>query len=266
MAREKPSVTEETPLPIPEAEPSVAPAEPGVEEAAPAGEGAAPPKAEEAKPDVRALLAKLPADERKALAKEELGEELSRLEQSAADRAWKKLQTEQQGRIQANQELQDTLRNLEMADDDNKRAGHIDAYAQRYSQRASQQAVLEVLDDIRDAFGVSPEEHDEIIFKLHQEASRDNRVARIKDYVTHVTGERFMPKKDYTKQMREEIKAELAELRGTAIENQPAPVTVGPGGTASNKDPEEDWMDAGSPYSGPIYDRYIQWREQQKIR
>ena len=96
MAR-KASVVEETPLPTEEVTPSDAVT---VEEAKPPEEGVTetPPKETE-KPDFAAQIAELPEDERKALLKEHLGEDLNRFEQSATDRAWSKLQAEQQGRV-----------------------------------------------------------------------------------------------------------------------------------------------------------------------
>jgi len=227
MAR-KTSVVEETPLPTEEVAPSDAAV--AVEEAKPPEEGVTetPPKETE-KPDFAAQIAELPEDERKALLKEHLGEELSRLEQSARDTAWSKLQTDQRRQVKANQELQNTLSNLEVADDDNKRAGHIQAYADSYAQSASQRWAAEALDNLRESLGVSHEEHSEIVMRLHQAAARDRRVATFGDYVKQVTGEKFMPKREVSKEIQAEVKAAMAEMQGKNIESQEAPVSTGPG-------------------------------------
>ena len=147
----KASVVEETPLPTEEVAPSDATAPAVVEEAKPPEEGVTEPEPKEEKPDFAAQIAELPEDERKALLKEHLGEELNRLEQSARDTAWSKLQADQQRQIQANQALQATLSNLEVADDDNKRAGHIQAYADSYAQSASGRWAAEALDNLRES-------------------------------------------------------------------------------------------------------------------
>jgi len=257
----QPSTLEETPLPTEEATPSETPAVAEEQETKPPEEGEVEPEPKEEKPDFAALLAGLSKDERKAILKENLGEELTSLEQAANDRALQKLQGEQQRRVQANQEIRDTLKNLGVPEDDNEGAGHIQAYAARHAQSELERSRMETMDNIRDSLGVSREEHDEIAIRLHQAASRENRVATFGDYIKHVTGERFMPKGDYTKQIRAEIKAELAEQQGRAIENQPAPVSTGPGEPASTKNPEQKWLDKGCPESGPIYDEYMQWRK-----
>jgi len=225
----QPSTLEETPLPVPEAEPSEVPTPVETEEAKPKEEGEVEPEPKEEKPDFATLLAGLSKDERKALLKENLGEELSSLEQAANDRAWEKLRGEQQRRVQANQELQDTLKNLDGAEDDNKRAGHIQAYADRMLQTASQQWALEALDNLRESLGVSREEHDEIVLRLHQAASRENRVATFGDYVKHVTGEKFMPRQEVKKALKEEVNAILEERLGKERDKEPSPVSLGPG-------------------------------------
>jgi len=134
-----------------------------------------------------------------------------------------------QRQLQANQGLQDTLKNLDGADDDNKRAGTVQAYADWYVHGAQQDWGVQALDSLREGLGVSREEHDEIVLRLHQKASRENRTPTFADYVKHVTGERFMPKREFTKEVREEVKAALAEQQGKAIESQEAPVSTGLG-------------------------------------
>lgn len=230
MARKaQPSTVEDTPLPTQETTPSEPSPEAGAEETKPPEEGAAAPEPTEEKPDFATQLAELPEEERKALLKEHLGEELSRFEQSARDSAWGKLQTAQARQVQANQALQDTLKNLDTTEDTNTRAGHVQAYADAYVQSASQQWALEALEGLRGSLGVSREEHDEIILRLHQQAARENRVATFGDYAKHVVGEKTMPKGDVTKQIQAEVKAALTEQQGKGIESQAAPVSVGPG-------------------------------------
>lgn len=228
--RDKPSVVEETPLPTEEVTPSEPAAPAAVEETKPPEEGVTEPEPKEAeKPSVTELLAGLSDDERDTIYKKVFGERLQRAEQSARDAAWAKMQAGQRSQVEANQGLQDTLKNLDGADDDNKRAGHVQAYADWYAQSASQRWASEALDNLRESLGVSREEHDEITLRLHQAAARESRAATFGDYVKHVTGERFMPKGDFNKQIQAEVKAAMAEQRGKSIENQEAPVSLGTG-------------------------------------
>lgn len=181
------------------------------------------------KPDLRAQLEAASEDERDAIYEEVYGERLKRSEQSARDSAYTRFQAGQHQQMQANKALQDTLRNLEGVDEDGQRAGHIEAYATWRMQSASQQWAQEALENVRESLGVSREEHDEITLKLHQQGAREKRVPTFGDYVTHVTGERLMPKSDVTKQIQAEVKAALAEQQGRRIESQEAPVSTGQG-------------------------------------
>jgi len=239
---------EETP-----SEPAEAPAPEGQVTAPPEeGEPAAPVQEAE-KPDLRALVAELPEEERDALFEEQYGERVKtveeRAQQSADDRAFHRMQTEQHRQTQANQGLQQTLRNLETVEDENVRAQHIQAYADWYAQGASQQWGQQALDNLREGLGISPAEHDEIVLRLRQQAARDNRAPTFADYAKHVTGERFMPKRQVDKQIQEEVRAQLAEAQGKKIENQPAPVAVGPG-EPTNQEAEDDRIIASSSATG----------------
>lgn len=234
------ALTEDTPLPPP-AETAAAPtAAPTAEEgaAAPPEEAVEPAAQEEQKPDLDAQLEGLPDDERKELLRKHFPDDLQRLEQSAQDKAWNRLQADQYQQIQANQVLQDTLRNLDTADDDSKRAGHVESYAVWRTQQAAQRQQVENLESVREALGVSREDHDEIMIRVHQAAARDNRQATFGDYVKHVTGDKFMPKQEWTKAMRQEAEAVWAEKHGQTIAQQPAPVSVGPGEPPATQDDE----------------------------
>ncbi len=192
----------------------------------------APEVAAQEKPDFRAQFTELPEEERKAFLEENAAEMVRRAEQSGRDSAYSRLQAEQQRQAQANQELQDTLRNLDTETDDNKRASHILAFAQRQAQEQANRQAQANLESVRESFGVSPEEHTELVFKLHQAAARDGRIATFGDYVKAVTGERYMPKGEVTKQLRAEVEAALEERLGKQREGEAAPVSVGQGAPA----------------------------------
>jgi len=210
---------EETPLPV---EVEATPAE------------GAPEVAAQEKPDFRAQFTELPEEERKAFLEENAAEMVRRAEQSGRDSAYARLQAEQQRQAQANQALQDTLRNLDTETDDNKRAGHIIAFAQRQAQEQANRQAQANLESVRESFGVSPEEHDDLLHKLHQAAARDGKIATFGDYVKAVTGERYMPKGEVTKQLRAEVEAALEERLGKQREGEPAPVSVGQGQPVSS--------------------------------
>jgi len=237
-----PSEVAETPLPTEVTPVSETTEETPVETVeAPPEEGEAPPPTQEAeKPDVRSLLTELPDHERKAVLQDVYGEDLGRAEQSGYDRALIRLQNQQSQQAQANQGLQETLKNLDGAVDDNTRAGHVQAYATWQTQQSAQQWSQEALDSVREGLGVPNEEHDEILIRLHQQGARERRVPTLTDYVKHVTGDRFMPKSQVNKGIREEIRAQLAELQGQKIENQEAPVSTGQGEPPSDQAAEDD--------------------------
>jgi hypothetical protein len=260
MAKKEPSETEGTPLPaqetpLPELQVEVVPEE----------EAAAAAVQEAEKPDLTAQLEALPKEERDALLERVWPDRLESARQSGRDSAARRLQEDRDRQIQANQGLQETLKNLDTADDDSKRAGHLEAYAGYRIRLASQQQAQEALENVREALGVPDAEHDELVYKLHREAVRDNRVATLADYIKHVTGERFMPKRESDAKIRAEVNAALEERLGRQRETEPAPVSVGQGQPAGGRNPEQKWIDEGSPSSGPIYDEYMGWRKERRI-
>ena len=228
MAKGKPSEAEAPALPIEETPlPVETPAE------------GAPEVAAQEKPDFRAQFTELPEEERKAFLEENAAEMVRRAEQSGRDSAYARLQADQQRQAQANQALQDTLRNLDTETDDNRRGGHILAFAQRQAAEQANRQAQANLESVRESFGVSPEEHDDLLHKLHQAAARDGRIATFGDYVKAVTGERYMPKGEVTKQLRAEVEAALEERLGKQREGEPAPVSVGQGqATTSSLTPD----------------------------
>lgn len=185
------------------------------------------------KPDFRAQFDELPEEDRKVFLEERAAELVRRAEQSGEGKAYARLQADQLRQAQANLELQDTLRNLDSADDDNKRGGHILAFAQRQAQEQANRQSLANLESVREALGVSPDEHTELIFKLHQKAAREGQIATFGDYVTAVTGERFMPKRESDAKIRAEVNAAMEERLGKEREAEPHPVSVGQGQPAS---------------------------------
>jgi hypothetical protein len=203
--------TEETPLPV------EAPAE------------GAPEVAAQEKPDFRAQFTELPEEERKAFLEENAAEMVRRAEQSGRDSAYARLQADQQRQAQANQALQDTLRNLDTETDDNRRGGHILAFAQRQAAEQANRQAQANLESVRESFGVSPEEHDDLLHKLHQAAARDGRIATFGDYVKAVTGERYVTKQEAGKATRAEMDAYFEEKMGLKRDQEAAPVSVGQG-------------------------------------
>jgi len=233
VAKKEPSETEGTPLPaqdIPLPVPEAPPA--GEVEGAPEEEAAAAAVQEAEKPDLTAQLEALPKEERDALLERVWPDRLESARQSGRDSAARRLQEDRDRQIQANQGLQETLKNLDTADDDSKRAGHLEAYAGYRIRLASQQQAQEALENVKEALGVPDAEHDELVYKLHREAVRDNRVATLADYIKHVTGERFMPKRESDAKIRAEVNAALEERLGKQRETEPAPVSVGQGAPA----------------------------------
>lgn len=203
-------------------------------------EEGAPEVAAQEKPDFRAQFTELPEEERKAFLEENAAEMVRRAEQSGRDSAYARLQADQQRQAQANQELQDTLRNLDTETDDNKRAGHIQAFVDRQAWLKTNKERLVDLENVREALGVSPREHDEIVFKLNQQIARENeearqrgdfafKVATFGDYVKAVTGERYVTKQEAGKLSRAEMDAYFEEKMGLKREGEPAPVSVGQG-------------------------------------
>ena len=260
MAKKESSETEVSALPAQETPLPELQVEPPPEEGAPA-----PAVQEAEKPDFRAQFDALPEEDREAFLQERTAERVRRAEQSAQDRAFARMQADQARQAQANQGLQDTLRNLEAEADDSKRGGHVEAYAAYRIRQVSQQQAQEALENVREALGVPDAEHDELVYKLHREAARDNRVATLGDYIKHVTGERFMPKRESDAKIRAEVNAALEERLGKQRETEPAPVSVGQGQPAGGRNPEQKWIDEGSPSSGPIYDEYMGWRKERRI-
>ena len=224
MAKKESSETEVSALPAQETPLPELQVEPPPEEGAPE-----PPVQEAEKPDFRAQFDALPEEDREAFLLERTAERVRRAEQSAQDRAFARMQADQTRQVQANQGLQETLKNLDTAEDDNRRAGHVQAFANYRVQQASQQWAQEALEMVKEALGVGDAEHDELTFKLHQAAGRENRVATLGDYIKHVTGERFMPKRESDAKIRAEVNAALEERLGRQREGEPAPVSVGQG-------------------------------------
>jgi hypothetical protein len=202
-------------------------------------EEGAPESTVQEKPDLDAQLEALPKEERDALLERHWPDRLESREHAGYQRALARLEADRQQQAQANLELQDTLRNLDTETDDNKRAGHIIAFAQRQAQEQANRQAQANLESVRESFGVSPEEHDDLLHKLHQAAARDGRIATFGDYVKAVTGERYMPKGEVTKQLRAEVEAALEERLGKQREGEPAPVSVGQGqATTSSLTPD----------------------------
>jgi hypothetical protein len=159
------------------------------------------------------------------------------------DRAWGKTegekkalaqwQADQQQRAQANQELRGTLKNLGLPDDDSEAAGHILSFAEKQAKEQANRQSLANLESMAEAEGLSPEENSELLFKLHQAAARDGRIATFADWYKAVTGERYMPKGEVTKQLRAEVEAVWEEKMGKQREGEAAPVSVGQGQATS---------------------------------
>lgn len=238
----KTSATEAPPAPTPEAVPSEVPEETQVE-AAPVEEAApAAPVQEEQKPDVKAILAELPKEERKRLLTETLGDELQTLEQTATDRAYARLQEAQHREQRANEGLQTAVRNVNAETDENKQAQHIAAFARTYAAEHADE-VAKVWrnyfnDALRQTFGLTEGQYKAVWTRVHaQIRESENRDATDADFLAHMMGEKFMPKTQMSKEQREEMAALVEEAVGKRLAGQPAPVSLGPG-EAGGKEPD----------------------------
>ena len=86
------------------------------------------------KSDLRSRWAALPKEERDAFIEEVWPGRLGRARQAGRHRGHARWQAEKYRLSQANQTIEDTLRNLDTETDDNKRASHILAFAERQAQ------------------------------------------------------------------------------------------------------------------------------------
>ena len=183
--------------------------------------------------DLKARLQTLAKEERDAL-HEEVWPGLRE-----SDKAWGRTEgeknavarvyAEQQRQAQANQELQDTLRNLDTETDDNRRAGHIWALVQKQTQNTAEMVAQAELETARESFGLSPEEHRRIVRAVKEQAFDNGRIATFGDYVKAVTGERYVTKQEAGKLSRAEMDAYFEEKMGLKRDQEAAPVSVGQG-------------------------------------
>ena len=263
-------------------EPVVSTPEPPVSEATPVEAEAqvggelevqepAPVAQEPEKPDIKSLWSELPSEERQKLVADEEWHKkaLERAEQSAYDRMIQRQQRDMARQSQANQDLQQTLQNLDTASDDNTRAQAIHGYARNFANRERE---AQAADDgahfgnvIQKVFKVAPAEFDVKWLDAQRAAAAEGRRAGWDDLLQQIVGEKYVSKSEASKATRDEIDAMIEEKLGKRLAGQPSPVTLGPGVASGGGTPEAQWVEAGAPAGGPIYDRYMEWRKSLQI-
>lgn len=211
------------------------------------------PVAQEQKPDVKALWSELPPEERQALVQEEdwHKEALRRAEFEAERKIQSRTQADEHRRMRANQDLQVTLQNLDNTVDDSQRAQHIQGYAQSYAEGVAAQVGqqwTEFLDSsYRQVFGLNDAQYRNAWDDVKRKVARENRTANYSDFLAHMTGEKFMPKGNLSKDIQEEINARVEEALGKRLAGQPSPVTLGPGESLSDGTFTRSQLNAMSP-------------------
>ena len=250
MPKANPSATEVVTFPAPELTPSETPIEGEQVEETPVEEVVVPPAQEEEKPDPVVLLRDLSAEERTRIRDEVFGDDLRQREKDAESAAYSRIEAANLRQQKNNADLQGTLRNLDAETDDNRRMQHIASFAQGYAQEyATQQAQTwrTYFDDAyKRTFGLTQGEYEATWIDVHKESRKQGREATDADFLAHMMGEKFMPKQQLTKEMREEMAALAEEAVGKRLAGQPAPVTLGPAEAPASDERHEQIMTSGS--------------------
>lgn len=206
---------------------------------APAEELVEAPAQEPEQPDAKGLFSSLPPEEQQAFLKEQswyqetVRDAEHRGEQAGESRAYNRHMDDIQRQARANQTIASALQNLASATDENQQAqvlqGVASAAIQDFAaQRDSQwQGFLD--SSFRQLFKMNEAEYRMAWQPVHEKAAKENRVANYADFLAHITGEKFMSKQALSKDMEDEIKAQVEEAVGKRLVSQPAPVVLGPG-------------------------------------
>jgi len=208
-----------------------------------------------------AVLAGLPDDERESVLDHDA---FKPYVQSRGDK--KALAERLKVRAEVQQELDDGQQIAQLADKwgdytPEQRQQGLRSVAFSASGRAQQTTVDAVWSGLKDAGIVTMSDEDARVLAAqignHPNATSEFFVRALKGSV--------MNRKETESKLSEMVDAKveerLADLRG----EEPTHPELGPAAPPSTKTPEQEWLDAGAPGAGPIYDKYQEWRKAQYI-